>query len=138
MFGCFFHRDMKTSQNSFLVVHGLKLFKHTFRLNAQPEIKSWKLSTYYVKLIWVYFLADKIRPACLPLKRSMDQDLSGRYMVAAGWGKQSDGKYLSCTIGRKMLWIRKLILLIRIFSCAVSSATHKPIILLSCCKGVWF
>jgi len=33
---------------------------------------------------------DKIRPACLPLKRSMDQDLSGRYMVAAGWGKQSD------------------------------------------------
>ena len=39
-------------------------------------------------------MADKIRPACLPLKRSMDQDLSGRYMVAAGWGKQSDGKYL--------------------------------------------
>ena len=30
----------------------------------------------------------------------MDQDLSGRYMVAAGWGKQSDGKYLSWTIYR--------------------------------------
>ena len=45
-------------------------------------------------------MADKIRPACLPLKRSMDQDLSGRYMVAAGWGKQSDGKYLCCTIYR--------------------------------------
>ena len=40
-------------------------------------------------------MADKIRPACLPLKRSMDQDLSGRYMVAAGWGKQSDGKYFT-------------------------------------------
>ena len=83
---------MKPSQE-FIFGHAqAKIVQKYAGLNAQPEMKSWKLSTYYVKLIWVYFLADKIRPACLPLKRSMDQDLSGRYMVAAGWGKQSDGK----------------------------------------------
>ena len=35
--------------------------------------------------------SENIRPICLPLKRSQNEDIDGRFMVAAGWGKTSDG-----------------------------------------------
>ena len=35
--------------------------------------------------------SENIRPICLPLKMSQNEDIDGRFMVAAGWGKTSNG-----------------------------------------------
>ena len=35
--------------------------------------------------------SENIRPICLPLKKSQNEEINGRFMVAAGWGKTSDG-----------------------------------------------
>ena len=38
---------------------------------------------------------EDIQPACLPLKESISEDITGAKMVAAGWGKVNDSSSIS-------------------------------------------
>ena len=40
-------------------------------------------------------ILDHTRPACLPLKDSVNADITGTEMVAAGWGKTNDSSSIS-------------------------------------------
>ena len=44
-----------------------------------------------VKLPKKVTYSEYIRPICLPLKKSQNEEIDGRFMVAVGWGKTSDG-----------------------------------------------
>ena len=44
-----------------------------------------------IKLPQKVSYSENIRPICLPIKESQNEDISGRFMVAAGWGKTNDG-----------------------------------------------
>ena len=35
-----------------------------------------------------------MRPACLPLKKAITKDITGIEMIAAGWGKTNDCKFI--------------------------------------------
>ena len=36
---------------------------------------------------------EHVRPACLPLKKDINKDITGIEMIAAGWGKTNDCKF---------------------------------------------
>ena len=42
-----------------------------------------------------HLILDHTRPACLPLKDSVNVDITGTEMVAAGWGKTNDSSSIS-------------------------------------------
>ena len=44
-----------------------------------------------IKLPQKVAYSENIRPICLPIKESQNENISGRFMVAAGWGKTNDG-----------------------------------------------
>ena len=52
-------------------------------------------STVYTQIIYFFPISDHIKPVCLPLKESKDVDLTGREMIAAGWGKTKDSSSIS-------------------------------------------
>ena len=46
-------------------------------------------------IIFNDLILDHTRPACLPLKDSVNFDITGTEMVAAGWGKTNDSSSIS-------------------------------------------
>ena len=46
-------------------------------------------------IIFNDLILDHTRPACLPLKDSVNIDITGTEMVAAGWGKTNDSSSIS-------------------------------------------
>ena len=43
----------------------------------------------------IHLYLEHVRPACLPLKESIDIDITESEMVAAGWGKTDDSSSIS-------------------------------------------
>ena len=46
-------------------------------------------------IIFYHLILEHTRPACLPLKDSVNVDITGIEMVAAGWGKTNDSSSIS-------------------------------------------
>ena len=46
-------------------------------------------------IIFNHLILEHTRPACLPLKDSVNVDITGIEMVAAGWGKTNDSSSIS-------------------------------------------
>ena len=52
-------------------------------------------SSVHTDIIIFFRISDHIKPVCLPLKESRNVDLTGREMIAAGWGKTEDSSSIS-------------------------------------------
>lgn len=62
----------------------------TFVNHPKYSVSSIANDVALIKLPSPINYTDVIRPACLPLKSSINQNLTNTYMVASGWGKTSD------------------------------------------------